>query len=322
VKNKRHPAQNSSEPQTSTKTQLEGQKTPASTGGDHAPSGSPPRSDLHALVLKGLQLASWLHRNISEFAATQQDVQVAQIAIEIARLRGKPSAIEFVKEAAQLLKATREQRARESQFQDRGANLTQAGLEEQVKQHLAKELVSFTQLCRPATEAEAVGSSALPAWCTLTFANERDEQQVFEWRVYRDERDFKKLVRSHGEQIYASAVDQLREIFEKQSAEAPRPEEAAEKPWAGALKAIAVLEDGAYWLPPEQEQKLLAVRSIADGSVFLKGYFTLAAQAYERKMWERLKASKATAHEVFLLNQTRKISYKTRGNRAASRKRK
>lgn len=225
------------------------------------------------------------------------EIELVRLAIELARLRGEKNPEKFLDEAAKLLTEARFALGREQTRPEREAKERS----EQAIQKLAKifsdELVPFEKLCRPAIENEKIGASALP----ITEHFEFDSQNgliKFGWRVYRDEREFKALLKKHAERIYGEAGKKLNAIQN-------------ESHWGeAALNSL----DG-YWLSKDWCKKFLAEKSSNTKEAVVREYVKEATQAFFDKLWQEAKANHIGIVTLFSIFQTRQNTYKNRGRK-------
>ena len=243
----------------------------------------------------------------------QQSAEIVRLAIELARLRGKDSPEPFLHESARLLtkacSALRQERARPEREQKEAV--------EKRTQELAAELeatnVPFTTLCRPATEDEKLGSSSTAAHETFGFKTGDEKTVSFDWRVYRDERDFKELLEKHAKRIYDTTGEKLNprpSVTEKTGQ--PSSTEAVRTPRTWAEKTLSDLGNR-YWLPEEWRKKFLGVKSWEAAAAILKEYVAAATQVFGEHLWQSAKAGELDVVTLYSIYQTRSETYRTRG---------
>jgi hypothetical protein len=241
-----------------------------------------------------------------------QNVDVARVAIEISRLGGSTVVHqEAVDAAAHLITRAHEARQREFARSKSPPGVTRDELEKHLREREERLAVPIDQLCRPPTDEEAVGSGALPAFSEFTYRDERGEQGNIRWRVYRDAREFKELIRKQAYGIYEEAAAVLKGLFSQSSW---TPEKPGELPPA-IVMAIRFLRENSYWLPSEHHEKLSTLKSLEQGKRFLKEYCDAAVDAYVKAKWERAQAGQLSLMEVRKLHLARELAFKSRGRK-------
>ena len=240
-------------------------------------------------------------------------LDVAKLALELARLHGKTNPQSFLDEAVRLLTEAKfalgREQARPEREQREQRNKFTSDLADELRGHQ----VPFTKLCRPAGDKEKVGASELPAIESFSFTNGDNKQTAFEWRVYRDERDFKTLLAKHAKRIYQYVGKRLASI--KISNEPDRQHSTTTSPvrvfsWGEA--AVNML-DGGYWLPVEWREKFSKVKTSRGGAKLTAEYVAAATPAFTEILWRSAKGGLLDVVTIHAINETRRGTYKARG---------
>ncbi len=262
---------------------------------------------------------------LTERVTPVTETEVVRLAIALAQLRGVKEPASFLDEAARLLTEARFALSRELKRPEREAKEQSEHWVRLITNDLSAQRVPFAKLCRPATDEEKLGASALPAVESFGFRGESGMVQ-FEWRVYRDERDFKELLEKHANRIYeakliceavADELARLKKVAEYYQQEAknsgqPANTEATQNiPSWGHVAAHLFAHR--FWFPADWRDKFLAVGSSEAGAMVAKEYVKAAIPAVREYFWKLAKADHIDSVTLFSIHQTRLGTYRTRG---------
>ena len=239
-------------------------------------------------------------------------LDVAKLALELAQLRGTQEPASFLDEAARLLTEAQIASARERTRPEREQREQFDKLKSDFVDEFRKNQVPFDMLCRPARDDEKIGSSELPATESFSFTSGEDKEIAFEWRVYREERDFKKLIAKHAKRIYQEAGRKLA-LIAKCEPRSQKSKAAHTENISSWIEAAVSILTASYWLPDEWRAKLFAVKNQKDATALESEYVAAATQAFGEKLWQMAKNGQldvVTLHSVY---QTRQDTYKNRG---------
>lgn len=260
--------------------------------------GPSPRQQLTIQASRALQMWQQETANKARQAAA---LDVAKLALELARLRGTTHPLRFLDEAARLLtdaglaigwEQSRPERERREQLNK---------LTEDLAGEFQANQVPFDRLCRLARADEKVGASDLPAHETFSFTNKDQKEVSFEWRVFRDQRELKKLLAKHASRIYQQAGKDLNSI---------KANRKGARHWG---KAVVALLDARYWLSDEWRKKFLKVKEFKDGATLRAKYIAAATQAFSDLLWSMAKTGTLDVITLYSIHNTRQETYKTRG---------
>lgn len=254
------------------------------------------------------------------------EMEIVRLAIELARLRDAKEPERFLDEAARLLTEARFALGREMTRPEREAKKQSERMSQLLAEDFSAQKVPFARICRPATEAEHTGgASELPAKEAFGFRGETGMVE-FEWRVYRDERDFKELLEKHAKRIYdarhicstvGAELERLKKALEQRESEAQSngqtsiASEPSKLPSWSQL-AAALCRDR-YWFPDEWQNRFLAVESSEAGEKLVEEYVIAAIPAFQEYLWQMAKEDHLDTCTLFSIHQTRQGTYKGRG---------
>lgn len=260
--------------------------------------GPSPHEQLTIQAIRALRI--WQQVTVDQ-ANRATALDVAKLALELARLRGGNDPQKFLDEAARLLSEARFAVGREQARPEREQREQIEKMTEGLVDELQGGQVPFARLCRPAQDAEKIGASDLPANEAFSFKNEDGKEISFQWRVYRDERDFKEVLAKHAKHIYQQVGEELTLL--EGSAQ-------IHNQWGDAAVKLLTCR---HWLPDEWEQKFLKVTNAADGATILSQYLLAATEAVEQNLWRMAEAGKLDVVTLYAVYNTRQGTYKTRG---------
>jgi hypothetical protein len=252
-------------------------------------------------------------------------LDIANLAIELARLRGQTEPGQFLDEAARLLTEACFAMSREMSRPEREAKERSEQIIQLLKEGFTAQMVPFSKLCRPATHEENLGASALSAVEVFEFESKSGIER-FEWRVYRDVRDFKELLEKHAKRIcdakqlcnqVGAELARLKKVLETRKEEAETSSQPSSADATTTLptwgQVATALIENRYWFPEDWRKKFLAVESTEAGVMVAKEYVKAAIPAIQEKLLHEAKADNLDTCTLFSIHQTRFGTYKTRG---------
>jgi hypothetical protein len=271
----------------------------------NTPSETRHQEDEDLLMRRAVQFLNWAQRGVPGIFALAEEVQVARLAIEIARLRSSRLAREHITEAAQLLTLARVERDKEMARHQKGDALTREEVTGLIEQWSESQRVPFDKLYRPGKREG--GTAEQDAFEEFKITRGRPGQEptesLFRWKVFQSQKGLRKLIQKHFDDIYsAAATDILKQLPKSKS----KQQVIAEYIRRENLCLVAA-----------DEKKLTAIRSAEEATAFIRDWGMRSPQTLSESVWEDAKNGRLGVDLVYALWRTREAQKKARAKKVA-----
>lgn len=248
-----------------------------------------------------LLAARWLRQDIdikNRRSAFQESQVVAELAIELARLRDKDEPEPFLGEGARLLVKAERTLADERQRPQRERR--EYG-ERRLVELSEPKRVPFNKLCRPGKREG--GETAQDEFEIMHITLDDGREVEFRWKVFTTEKGFRQLIEKHIAETHELPAGRLQKYLGR------------EKPRLSL--AIKFIEKRGLYLDKSLNDQLNLVGNLSGGQAFVRDWKRIATAARSEGVFKQAKADELGLATVYGLWRTRAENAKLRAKKGA-----